>query len=154
MTTTTKRTRSAAAAGAPAGPVKRAPAKRAAPAKATTPPAPIDGTPVDTIIFRGRTMLAKRPSPEQLGMWKVTGDELSRVGPGIAAERASVLLARAIKLITTVLADDVDRDWLHDQLLDGTLSLEDAAGILTLAAAAFHAAAPSTGPRPKARRGR
>jgi hypothetical protein len=165
MTTTTKRTRPAAAAVAP---VKRVrPAKRATPPPAVepsdgpaSPPPDTDTTPVaptDTVLFQGRKMAVIRPTPEQLGMWKVTGDELARAQANMPGNRASVLLARAIRLITSVLAHDDDKDWLHDQLLDGSLSLEQAADILSLAAKAFVAGgtkAPTTGPTPKARRGR
>lgn len=129
---------------------------------AATPPADPAATgdvaPAGTITFRGRTMRVKKPGVEQLGMWRVTADQLNRADPNMDGNAASKLIGRAIKMVCSVLAGEEDRDWLQDEILDGNLTLDQSADIMLLAVAAYKAeagsTAPANGPRPKARRAR
>lgn len=131
--------------------------------------------PKGEITYRGRTMKVRRPTPEQLMVWKriaeqglaVAADEQANPGQLCAecggegcdtchntgkAHTAKVmkLFDRALRIIASVLVDEADRDWLEDQLLDGTVNLNAAGEIVTLAVndmiAGREKAAPRTGP--------
>lgn len=130
-------------------------------------------TPKGTIEFRGRTMAVKRPSPEQLAVWR----RIANQGLAIAADpnperpcaecngdgcetchhtgkahTAAImkLFDRALKIIGSVLVSEADRDWLEDQLLEGDLDLNAAGEIVSLAVSNMVSekgkVAPKTGP--------
>jgi hypothetical protein len=108
------------------------------------------------MTFAGRDLRVVMPRPEQLAIWQRT---LSRLGGGdlstMSGAEVGQLINRSIRIIETVLADEVDREWLEDQLLDGAMTLADAASIVTAALKALRVGddTPDAGPpaRPKAR---
>lgn len=135
----------------------------------------------DTIEFLGRTMRVKMVAPEQLVVWRRLAnrlqgaegaaemDETPRDGETREQARARVSdygmtqLDRMLKVVGSVLLDRVDRDWVEDQLLEGTVRLTTTgdipgvADIISLTVDHFTAssraeAASTTGPQPKARR--
>lgn len=134
----------------------------------------------DTITFQGRTMAVRMPNAEQIALWPRLADRLNnRAGdldetprdgetPAQARERvaqaAAKLYGRVLTLVTSVLTDQDDKDWVEDQIIAGDLTLavadsdgqQSAADIISLAVQYFAdkrgAAAPATGPQPKARR--
>lgn len=156
-----------------AAPAKRAPAKTA---KATAPsaqadqviatdPAPATDDPrvglrpgEAWITLAGRDLVVTVPNEAQLAVWPRTIDRLQNATKNMGAEDAVKLLGRVLSLLESVLADEDDKLWLEDQLLQGGMSLEDAAQIMVLAAEEFAklrgGKAPTTGPQPKARRRR
>jgi hypothetical protein len=130
-----------------------------------------DALAIDPITFRGRTMAVNALDAGKLGVWQIIVDEFNAVGdgppPGASAamvkahaEKLGRLLKQGTKVIRSVLADDTDRDWLMDQLMESDLTLQEAAEIVHLAVAAFvaakqgTAAAPTTGPVGRVRRRR
>lgn len=161
-TTATKRTKVPAKRTAPAEPIAEveAPEGDATPAEQTAP---------GTITFHGRVMKVNKPTPDQLGMWTVTSDQMTKIAAAVTADTATdeaaiaergrklgKLFSRAFKLVASVLVDEDDQDWIQDEVTDGNLTLEQTADILLLTVKAYgmdKPAAPTTGPRPKARRG-
>lgn len=138
-------------------------------------------TPAGTITFRGRVMLYHRPTPDQLAMWKRIAERAEASGRDFAtpkpcpacegkgceacqgtgsAHTATILrlFDRAMNIITSLIADEADRDWLEDELIAGHFQLQDASEIIRLTVDAMIAgkpsAAPRNGPAPKARRRR
>jgi hypothetical protein len=136
--------------------------------------------PTGTITFRGRVMAFQRPNVDQLAVWKMIADRAERVGrelttpkpcPGCqgkgcdecqgtgSAHTATIfkLFNRAMAIISSVLTDEADKDWLEDELIAGRVDIQAASEIIALAVTAMVAAkpaAPTTGPAPKARRRR
>lgn len=139
-----------------------------------------------TITFRGRVMAVTRPSEDQMALWQriatraqtfqresqtpkpcpdcqgtgaLAGDDTCQAcaGTGDANTRTALrLFNQTMNIITSVLVDEADKDWLEDELVGGAIDLVDASEILTLTVSALIAsrrqAAPRTGPAPKARR--
>jgi hypothetical protein len=109
------------------------------------------------ITFQGRAVTVAMPTDGQLAVWKRTASRFASVDVGeLTGEEVGKLLDRGVRVIQSVMASQADRDWLEDELLDGVLTLEAAAGIITEAIAAFRddKPAPKTGPIKKARRAR
>lgn len=172
MTAPTKRTRAAAKAAAPvakaaeAAPVKRArPSRLVAPAavaeEAEIPEAEDDLEP-GWIRFKGRKMQVVKLSADQWAMWVLTAEQLQKAFDTMSptdAGRLVKLLRRAYHLILLVLTEP-DKEWLQEEILEGAVEITEATGVLDKALKAYEAmgtgkpAAPTTGPRPKARRGR
>jgi hypothetical protein len=148
---------------------------------AATPPtaAPAAKSSPDTITFMGREMAVRRPSPEQVALWPRIArrieerqgdlDETPRDGESpqdvVARVNAAAegMVGRLLDLITSVLVEAPDREWIEDQMATGKLRLapsEDtpaAYSILSMAVQHFAAkdgtgGARTTGPAPKARR--
>lgn len=138
-----------------------------------------------TITFRGRVMAVTRPSEDQMALWQriatraqtfqresqtpkpcpdcqgtgALAEETCQAcaGTGDANTRTALrLFNQTMNIITSVLVDEADKDWLEDELVGGAIDLVDASEILTLTVSALIAsrrqAAPRTGPAPKARR--
>lgn len=109
------------------------------------------------ITFRGHELIVQRPSPEQLVVWRRVATRMTdalHTGQQVTNQEAAQLLDRGISVITSVIANRVDKDWLEDQMLDGVLTLVQAAEVLNLTIDAFTGPqpAPTTGPKPRARR--
>lgn len=95
--------------------------------------------------FHGRLVTVKMPTSEQLVMYRRLSREfqdLARNGADkIPMDQALRQLDRAIRLIQSVLADQDDKDWVEEQLLEGNLQLSDCTGLLTDAFARLRVAA-------------
>lgn len=92
----------------------------------------------ETVTFRGRTMKAVQPEPEQLVVWQLTQKRLENLDPATATnQQVATLIGRALRVIQSVLADDADKDWIEDQILDKTLNLTGAMPIITTALTMF-----------------
>lgn len=166
-------TKVAKAAPAKAPAAKTTPAPRKAAPRATTAvpkPKPEKLAP-GTILFHGRVMKVHKLAAEQLGIWRrmqkrfvtLQGEmEAARaraangnpeeVAAALAViqERAGRALDQVIELITSVLADEVDHDWIESELLHKRMDLLEAANVITLAVQSFvdghNTKAPNTGP--------
>lgn len=108
--------------------------------------------PEQEIEFRGRKMWVHMPTPEQLLVWKRTLTQLQRVDESTewTADGVMSLMDRTRRIIDSVLVHRVDKDWLDDEMLDGTLSLTsmlDTGGIINKAVEAFATAAEAEGNR-------
>lgn len=98
--------------------------------------------------FRGREIFVKMPSPEQLLVWKRTLNQLQGAEVdgwnGVQVMRA---LERTRLIIDSVLANQVDKDWLDDEMLAGNIGLMETAEIINMTAKAFADAAEGEGNR-------
>jgi hypothetical protein len=90
------------------------------------------------ILFRGREIFVKMPTPEQLLVWKRVLKQLQE--PEVTnGEQLIKLLERTRKLIDSILVNRADVEWLDDEMLDGNLVLNDTADIMLEAVKAFQA---------------
>lgn len=109
-----------------------------------------------TIPFHGRRIKIKVPEPEQVMVWKRIVSRLSDMSgdAGMTGEAAIVALERARKIIDSLIFNREDIDWLDDQMLEGSIDLEEAFKFVTKAAKVFakDLADSSTTPPSSARR--
>lgn len=100
------------------------------------------------ITFQGREMFVTMPSPTQLAVWKRILARLQNT-PENAWTASAVVdsLGRLVTIVETLLVEPVDKAWLEDSLLDGTLDFPTLAPIITLTTEAFQQAAAETGNR-------
>jgi len=123
-------------------------------AKRTTRPAPADGAPLEgdvlapaapqrklvtaTVTFHGRELTVKTPQPEQLAVARRVALQLEKIKdqPDVDGEKALKLFDRAITVVTTVLVDPDDIEWLEDRILAG-MELTEAAPLMSLAIGAL-----------------
>lgn len=104
--------------------------------------------PEQEIEFKGRKLWVKMPSPEQLLVWKRTLKQLQGADvSGWNGEQVMRALERTRLIIDSVLAHDVDKEWLDDEMLAGTIGLMDTAAIINGTVEAFAAAAEAEGNR-------
>lgn len=90
------------------------------------------------ILFEGRELDVAMPGAEQLAVWQRTAKRMAGYDPNSGdGPEAMKLLDRGMRVIESVLPGQDDRDWLEDQLLDGNLTLEKAAAIVTQTVEAF-----------------
>ena len=100
------------------------------------------------IPFKGRQLWVKMPSPEQLLVWKRTLRQLQGADvSGWNGEQVMKALERTRLIIDSLLVHDVDKEWLDDEMLAGTIGLMDTAGIINGTVEAFAAAAEGEGNR-------
>jgi hypothetical protein len=100
------------------------------------------------IEFAGRTLWVKMPSPEQLLVWKRTLRKLQGADvEGWNGEQVMAALERTRAIIDSVLAHEVDKDWLDDEMLAGTIGLKDTAQLIQMTVEAFASAAEAEGNR-------
>lgn len=76
--------------------------------------------------WRGRDLLAKMPSEEQLAMMRRLAVRFESAPPSANAETMIKLADRAINILCTVLAREQDVEWIEDELLAGRVRLPDA----------------------------
>ncbi|AAT36770.1 Pas22 [Actinoplanes phage phiAsp2] len=104
--------------------------------------------PEQEIEFGGRTLWVKMPSPEQLLVWKRTLRKLQGADvEGWNGEQVMAALERTRSIIDSVLAHEVDKDWLDDEMLAGRVGLKDTAQIINATVDAFATAAEAEGNR-------
>lgn len=114
----------------------------------TTALAETVATPELEIEFAGRQLWVKMPSPEQLLVWKRTLKQLQAADvQGWNGEQVMRALERTRLIIGSLLVHETDNDWLDDELLAGTIGLQDCAGIINGTVEAFATAAEAGGNR-------
>lgn len=91
-------------------------------------------------------MPVKQPSAGMVGVWKMTMKALEGAtwNKNLSGDEAADAASRAIQVVLSVLVGPADRDWVTSLLLEDTVSLEEAAGILTLTNDAYQAAGTRT----------
>jgi hypothetical protein len=118
------------------------PSTEAAPAATTELPPELE------IPFAGRQLWVRMPSPEQLLVWKRTLVQLQGADvSGWNGEQVMKALERTRKIIDSLLVHDVDKEWLDDEMLSGTIGLTDTAEIINGTVEAFATAAEEGGNR-------
>lgn len=129
-----------------------------------------------------RELIVHTPDEGQLAVWAASAERFQTLGSEWAAsaealagrddndpdvlafraernEQATRALTRAIKIVTSALVRQADRDWIEDQMLDRKFGLAETLGVITGAVeelrrlkGASASTAPTTGPVKKARR--
>jgi hypothetical protein len=90
------------------------------------------------IEFQGRAIWVKMPGPEQLLVWQRTVTRLQSADvTGWNGDQVMSAMERARKIIDSVILNQVDKDWLDDQMLDGAVRLQEASGLITQTVEAF-----------------
>lgn len=84
----------------------------------------VDGNPTAVIEFEGRRMLVRRPSIEQIAMYRRIAKQMEalkdrEITTAKEGESVVIIFDRAAKMIESVLVDADDREWVQDQLLAG-----------------------------------
>lgn len=100
-----------------------------------------------------RRMQVRIPSPEQLAVWQSVGETFTRLGTEWEHQRSTVAhlpadapevtgmnviqarqairgVNRSIKLIKSVLVNEIDHEWVDDAIMDGA-TIEQMLGIVT-----------------------
>lgn len=106
-------------------------------------PDPMDA--VTPVPFKGRTIMVKLPTPEQLTMYRRLSrqfQDMARTGAAEHMELDEALrqLDRATRLVQSVMADADDREWLEDMLLEGNVKMEECSTLLREAFTALNKA--------------
>ena len=108
-----------------------------------TEPNEPDVMPEREIDFQGRKMWVRMPSIEQSLVWKRTLGRLQEISDQDSTnwngEQIISAIARARKLIDSLLVHEVDREWLDDQMLDRKVGMIEVASIIQKATEAFAA---------------
>lgn len=92
------------------------------------------------IEVRGQQVEISKSSPEQLAMMRITGNRLSRLDPNnITPEEVIRAYEKVVQVVTALPVDRGDRDWFEDLLVSKEMDLEEASGVMDLAAAAWAA---------------
>jgi hypothetical protein len=117
-----------------------------------------------------RRMLARIPSPEQLAVWQNIGETFTRLGDEWRHQSAAVAnlptdhpravavrstqnrqavrgIGRSVKLIKSVLVDEVDHEWVDDMIMEG-VTIEKMLGIVTEAVNELSRRAEANGRKP------
>lgn len=103
---------------------------------------PVEEMPSIPITFLSREMYVTMPTPTQLAVWKRVLVRLQTTPENSwTAEAVVDSLGRLVTIIETLLVEPVDKAWLEDSLLDGTLDFPRLAPFITLVTEAFQAAA-------------
>lgn len=98
--------------------------------------------------FRGREIFVKMPSPEQLLVWKRTLNQLQGAEvDGWNGAQVMRALERTRLIIDSVLANQVDKEWLDDEMLAGNVGLMETAQIINQTVEVFSDAAEAEGNR-------
>jgi hypothetical protein len=102
--------------------------------------APATMPPEKEIDFQGRTMWVRIPRPEALLVWKRTLKKLQDVETGDwGGDEVMAALERTRKIIDSLLVNEVDKDWLDDEMLDSRIGLIETAQIINLTVEAYAA---------------
>lgn len=100
------------------------------------------------VQFMNREVWVKMPTPEQLLVWKRTLGQLQDAEvEGWNGAQVMRALERTRMIIDSVLVNQVDKDWLDDEMLAGKIGLMETAQIINLTAEAFADAAEADGNR-------
>jgi hypothetical protein len=89
------------------------------------------------ITFHDRQIWVKPPKPEQLLVWQRTLKRLQQPGLTWTGESVMAALERLRLIIDSVILNQVDKDWLDDQMLAGNLEMKDTSEIVHLTIDAF-----------------
>lgn len=104
----------------------------------TTEEKEVTAVPEVAVMFRGREIFAKMPSPEQLLVWQRTIDRLTKAPVDAKWTGREVMAAmERLRLIVDSLLNPSDIDWIDDQFLAGTLEFRTLAPLIELITDAF-----------------
>lgn len=88
------------------------------------------------IQVRGQEIEIGPSEPTQLAMMRLTANRLSRLDPdNTSNEEALRVYEKVIQIVTSILVNRDDRDWIEDLLLQKEMKLDEATGIMEQATA-------------------
>lgn len=101
------------------------------------------------VMFMGREIFCRMPSPEQLIVWQRTVRRLTEAPLDASWTGSEVMeaLERLRKIIDSLMVNRADVNWLDDQFLEETVTFKDLAPFITDVTKAFATAAEETGNR-------
>lgn len=123
----------------PAGPLAPKASIPTQPAPAGVGQAPADGAPevdLQFVVFGDRRIRTRPLDVDLVTVWNRIARRMSKP-EALTAENIGDTLDRALKMIQSIMADEADRDWLEDQLLEGTMTLQQASSIISKAVEQF-----------------
>lgn len=108
------------------------------PAADEAPADPADGGEQADVVWRGRTIRVQLPTLEQMTIYRRLSKKFAALAdtanqPGaepMTLEEATGHYDRAIKLVTSVMVNPADVEWLEDELLERRVTLPDAADLM------------------------
>ena len=90
------------------------------------------------VSFKGRDIWVCMPAPEKLVVWQRTLKQLQGADvEGWDGHQVMAAMGRVRNIVDSVILHKVDKDWLDDELLEGTVSLIEMAGLITQTVEAF-----------------
>lgn len=113
-----------------------------------------DEAPVELpVMFMGREIYSRFPSPEQLIVWQRTIKRLETAPMDASWTGSEVMAAleRLRKIVDTLMVNRADVDWLDDQFLDETVTFKSLAPFITDVVTAFQEFAAAQGTRAEKR---
>ncbi len=116
--------------------------------------APAEGIPEQEIEHKGRTIWVRMPTAEQLLVWQRTMRQLQAINvESWKADEALAALERGRKIVDSIVVHQTDIDWMDDAMLEGTLTMQECTGVITMAVEKFADAAKALGNREDRRQG-
>jgi hypothetical protein len=91
------------------------------------------------VMFLGREIYARMPTPEQLLVWQRTVKRLQEAPTNASWTGSEVMTAleRLLKIINSLMANKTDVEWLDDQFLTGGVNFRTLTPFITLVIEAF-----------------
>jgi hypothetical protein len=101
------------------------------------------------VMFMGREIYARMPSPEQLLVWQRTVKRLTEAPINASWTGSEVMsaLERLRKIIDSLMVNRSDVDWLDDQFLEEAITFKELAPFIADVTEAFAKAAEAEGNR-------
>lgn len=102
-----------------------------------------------TITFKGRKIEVRSPGAAQAMMWSRVERQFRRLadrseaGEDIAMPEFRTALDRLARMVESMLASQEDKDWLEDEILDGSVVDKDLLDMFTKIGETLKAAAPA-----------
>ncbi len=98
-----------------------------------TEPLPADVMPETSIPFLGREIWVRFPRPEQIMVWNRTVKTLTEVPEGTEWTAPAVMkaLERCRAIVDSLIMNQVDIDWLDDEMLAGRIGFTQVAPFIT-----------------------
>jgi hypothetical protein len=88
------------------------------------------------IQVRGQEIEIGPSEPTQLAMMRLTANRLARLDPANTSnEEALRVYEKVIQIVTSILVNRDDRDWIEDLLLQKEMNLEEATEVMEQATA-------------------
>lgn len=105
------------------------------------------------VMFQGREIFARMPSPEQLIVWQRTIKRLEGAPMDASWTGSEVMAAleRLRKIVDSIIVNRADVDWLDDQFLDEAVTFVTLAPFITDTVTAFQEYAAANGNREERR---
>lgn len=87
------------------------------------------------LTIRGNQVEIGGSDPTQLAMIRLTANRLSRLDPNNTSNDEAIrVYEKVIQIVTSIMVDRADRDWVEDLLIRKEMDLEEATQIMSQAA--------------------